>query len=68
MAVTAIAKVYSHAKAVSPASQTQTDLEALKTVAIFCGIGLAVSLLLMGVGAYLSIGPTIDGLDVIYWI
>jgi hypothetical protein len=68
MAATGIAKAYSNAKAISPASATRTDHETLKTIAIFCGIGLVVSLLLVGVGAYLSINPTADGLDVMYWI
>jgi hypothetical protein len=68
MAVTGIAKAYSNAKTISRASATRTDFEALKTIAIFCGIGLVVSLLLVGVGAYLSIDPTTDGLDVMYWI
>jgi Na+/H+ antiporter NhaA len=68
MAATAIAKAYSNAKAISPSSETQTDFETLKRIAIFCGIGLVVSLVLAGLGVYLSLEPHIDGLDVMYWI
>jgi Na+/H+ antiporter NhaA len=68
MVVIAIAKAYSNAKAILPPSGTQTDFETLKRIAIFCGIGLVVSLLLAGVGVYLSLAPHIDGLDVMYWI
>jgi hypothetical protein len=68
MVVTEIAKAFSNAKAISPASGVQTDFETLKTIAIFCGIGLVVSLLLAGVGVYLSLEPHIGGLDVMYWI
>ena len=68
MVVIAIAKAFSNAKAVSPPSGVQTDFETLKTISIFCGIGLVGSLLLAGVGAYLALEPYIDGLDVMYWI
>jgi hypothetical protein len=68
MVVTAIAKAFSNAKAISPPSGARTDFETLKTIAIFCGIGLVASLLLAGVGVYLSLEPYIDGLDVMYWI
>jgi hypothetical protein len=38
----AIAKAFSHG------SETGVDVETLKTLAIFCGLGLAISLLLLG--------------------
>jgi hypothetical protein len=68
MAVTSIAKAFSNAKAISPPSGAQTDFERLKTIAIFWGIGLVVSLLLAGVAVYLSLEPHIDGPDVMYRI
>jgi hypothetical protein len=68
MVVTAIAKAFSNAKAISPSSGARIDFETLETIALFCGIGLLVSLLLAGFGAYLSLAPHADGLDVMYWI
>jgi hypothetical protein len=64
----AIAKTYANAKARSPASATRTDVETLKTIVMFCGIGLVVSLLLAAVGAYLTLEPHIVRLDVTDWI
>ena len=49
--MTAIAKVFSNA---IPA--TLSDLDILKTVAVFCGVGLVVSLLLASYGVDLSAG------------
>jgi hypothetical protein len=68
MVVTAIARASSNAKAISPRSGARTDFDTLKPIAIFCGIGLFISLILAGVGVYLSLEPYIDGLDVMYWI
>ena len=64
----AIAKAHSNAKARLPASATRADVETLKTIDIFCGIGLVVSLLLAAVGAYLTLEPHIVRLDVTDWI
>jgi hypothetical protein len=64
----AIAKAYSNAKARSPASATWADVETLKTIVLFCSIGLVVSLLLAAAGAYLTLEPHIDRLDVMDWI
>jgi hypothetical protein len=44
------------AKAISRVSGTQVDIETLKTIAIFCGAGLTVSLLLASLGLDLSAG------------
>jgi hypothetical protein len=66
--MTAIEKAISNARARSPASGTQDDVETLKTLVIFCGIGLVVSLLLAAMGAYLPLEPHINGLDVMDWI
>jgi hypothetical protein len=61
--MTAIAKAFSNViPAISP------DVDILKTVALFCGVGLVVSLLLAGVGAYLPLEPHTYGLDVMDWI
>jgi hypothetical protein len=57
------------AKALSRASGTQVDVETLKTIVIFCGVGLLVSLLLAIVAAHLGLAPsTIELLDVVNWI
>ena len=49
--MTAIAKVFSNAiPAISP------DLDILRTVAVFCGVGLVVSLLVASYGLDLSAG------------
>ena len=42
------------AKVISRTRETQSDLETLKTVALFCGVGLVVSLLLLIGGVDLS--------------
>jgi hypothetical protein len=44
------------AKALSRVSGTQVDIETLKTIAIFCGIGLSVSLIAALYGLDLSAG------------
>jgi hypothetical protein len=44
------------AKLFSRASGTQVDIETLKTIALFCGIGLFVSLLFASYGLDLSAG------------
>jgi hypothetical protein len=44
------------AKALSRVSGTEVGVESLKTVAIFCGVGLLVSLLLVTYGLDLSPG------------
>ena len=48
--MTAIAKV------ISRVSGTEIDVETLKTIAMFCGVGLTVSLLLVSYGLDLSPG------------
>jgi hypothetical protein len=45
-------------------SRTQIDAERLKTIAMFCGVGLVVSLLLAEGVAYLRLGPGTNGLDI----
>jgi hypothetical protein len=44
------------ARVISWASGTSVDVENVKTVAVFCGIGLAASLLMAGYGLDLSAG------------
>ena len=44
------------AKALSRISGTDVDIETLKTIIIFCGVGLMVSLMLMSYGVDLSAG------------
>jgi hypothetical protein len=44
------------AKGLSPASGTEIDIETLKTIAVFCGAGLVVSLLLAMNGLSISAG------------
>ena len=44
------------ARVLSRASGTQVDVETLKTIAMFCGVGLTVSLLLASYGVDLSPG------------
>jgi hypothetical protein len=51
------------ARALSSASGTQVDVETLKTIVMFCGIGLVVSLLLAGAVASLQLEPGTNGLD-----
>ena len=50
------------ARALSRASGTQVDVETLKTIVMFCGVGLVVSLLL------LRLEPGTNGLHVMDWI
>jgi hypothetical protein len=59
--MTAIAKAFLNViPAISP------DVDILKTVALFCGVGLVVSLLLAG--GYLPLEPHTHGLDVMDWV
>jgi hypothetical protein len=44
------------ARMLSRASRTQVDIETLKTIVMFCGVGLTVSLLLATYGLDLSPG------------
>jgi hypothetical protein len=44
------------AKALSRISGTNVDIETLKTIIMFCGVGLTVSLMLMSYGLDLSAG------------
>jgi hypothetical protein len=44
------------AKVLSRASGTNVDVETVKTIAMFCGVGLVVSLLLASYGVDLSPG------------
>jgi hypothetical protein len=43
-------------KALSRISGTNVDIETLKTIIMFCGVGLTVSLMLMSYGLDLSAG------------
>jgi hypothetical protein len=52
----------------SLASGTEVDVETLKTVVIFCGVGLVVSLLLAGGTDYLRLAPDSNELDMMAWI
>jgi hypothetical protein len=56
------------ASALSRVSATQVDVETLKTIVIFCGVGLVVSLLLAGALTSLQLAPDTNGLDIMYWI
>jgi hypothetical protein len=49
--MTAIAKVFSNT-----ITTTSSDFDILRTVAVFCGVGLVVSLLLASYGVDLSAG------------
>jgi hypothetical protein len=53
IAMTAIAKAFSN---VNPAISPSPDFEILKTVTLFCGVGLCVSLILASYGLDLSAG------------
>jgi hypothetical protein len=44
------------AKALSRVSGTQVDIETPKTIAVFCGVGLSVSLIAASYGLGLSAG------------
>ena len=44
------------AKGLSPASGTEIDIETLKTILVFCGVGLVASLLLAMNGLSISAG------------
>jgi hypothetical protein len=44
------------ARVLSRASGTEVDVETIKTLAMFCGVGLTVSLLLASYGLDLSAG------------
>jgi hypothetical protein len=56
------------ARALSRASGTQVDVETLKTVVIFCGVGLIVSLLLAECITSVRLAPDTNGLDIMDWI
>jgi hypothetical protein len=57
------------AKILSRASGTDVDVETLKTIVIFCGVGLVVSLLLAGGIDSLRLAPDAHGLDdIMAWI
>lgn len=60
--MTAIARVLSRA------SGTQVDVETLKTIVIFCGVGLVVSLLLASGAAHMGLAPDTNELDIMTWI
>jgi hypothetical protein len=61
--MTAIARALSRAF-----PETQVDIEDLKIIAIFCGVGLVVSLLLAEWIASLRLAPDTNGLDIMDWI
>jgi hypothetical protein len=52
------------ARALSRASGTQVDVETLKTIVIFCGVGLVVSLLLAEWITSLRLALDTNGLDI----
>jgi hypothetical protein len=56
------------ARVLSRASGTEVDVETLKTIVIFCGVGLVVSLLLAGGTDYLRLAPDSNELDTMAWI
>jgi hypothetical protein len=57
------------ARVLSRASGTEVDVETLKTIIIFCGVGLIVSLLLAGGINSLRLAPDTNGLNIIMaWI
>jgi hypothetical protein len=56
------------ARALSRASGTQVDVEMLKTIVIFCGVGLVVSLLLAEWIASSRLALDTNGLDLMDWI
>jgi hypothetical protein len=56
------------ARVLSRASGTEVDVETLKTIVIFCGVGLVVSLLLAGGADYLRLTPDSNELDTMAWI
>ena len=56
------------ARALSRASGTDIDVETLKTLILFCGVGLAASLLLAGLGIDLPLDPFADELNIMNWI
>ncbi|SIO51620.1 hypothetical protein SAMN05443247_06999 [Bradyrhizobium erythrophlei] len=56
------------ARALSRASGTQVDVETLKTIIIFCGVGLVVSLLLAEWIASSRLALDTNGLDLMDWI
>ncbi len=47
--------------------ETQVDVETLKTIVIFCGVGLVVSLLLAEWIASLRLAPDTNWLDIMDW-
>ena len=52
------------ARPLSRASGTQVDVETLKTVVIFCGVGLVISLLLAEWITSLRLALDTNGLDI----
>jgi hypothetical protein len=56
------------ARVLSRASGTDVDVETLKTIAIFCGAGLVVSLLLAAGADSLRLAPDTHELDIMNWI
>ena len=56
------------ASALSRASGTRADVETLEIIAILCGAGLVVSLLLARETAHLGLVMSTVGLDVVSWI
>jgi hypothetical protein len=56
------------ARALSRASGTDIDVETLKTLVLFCGLGLLMSLLLAGLGLDLGLDRHIDELNIMNWI
>jgi len=56
------------ARALSRASGTQVDVETLKTIVIFCGVGLVVSLLLVEWIASPQLALDTKGLDLMDWM
>jgi hypothetical protein len=56
------------ARVLSRASGTDIDVETLKTLVLFCGIGLFASLLLASLGVDLPLDAHGDELNIMNWI
>jgi hypothetical protein len=56
------------ARALSRASGKDVDIETLKTVIIFCGVGLAVSLFLAAGANSIGLAPDTLEIDIMTWI
>ena len=64
--MTAVAKALSNVVSLNGVSTDSSDVDIFKTIAVFCGLGLLVSLLLAAGLTYLP--PEPHTLDVMGWI